>query len=452
VSGTELVIVGAGPTGLGAAHRLAERGHDGWDVLEAASCVGGLARSITDDAGFTYDIGGHVLFTGDDRHRRVMDAVLGDDAMEITRQAWVWMYDRYLPYPFQHHLGALDADVVYECVSGLVAARAAGANPPGSFAAWIDATFGDGIARHFMRPYNEKVWATPLHRMSSGWIAERVAVPDVDRVLRNVLLAEEASDWGPNRTFRYPRRGGTGAIYERLAAPVRDRIAFADPVVAVDVERRRVTTASGRERRYDRLLSTAPLDRLVATCTDAPPEVRAAAARLHAIGTTVVGIGLDRPGDPSRNWIYYPEPEVPFHRVTYLSNYSPEMTAREDQTLLLIEVSDDGTSPPPRARAVADVLAGLEHVGLTTPDDRDRIVTVWHHHEPRSYPVPTRDRDRHLAAIEPWLARHGIASRGRFGSWRYELGNMDHAFLQGYEWVDAVLDGTSETVWTPTCA
>jgi protoporphyrinogen oxidase len=451
VTVSELLIVGAGPTGLGAAHRLAERDHDGWEVLEATPQVGGLARSITDDAGFTYDIGGHVLFTGDDRHRRVMDAVLGDDATEITRQAWVWMHDRYLPYPFQHHLGALDPDVVYECVSGLVAARAAGGCRPASFAAWIEATFGAGIARHFMRPYNEKVWATDLDRMSSGWIAERVAVPDVDRVLRNVLLGEEASDWGPNRTFRYPRRGGTGAIYERLAAPVRDRIACSDPVVAVDVGRRCVTTASGRRRRYDRLLSTAPLDRLVAACTDAPPEVRAAADGLCAIGTTVVGVGLDRPGDPSRNWIYYPEREVPFHRVTYLSNYSPEMTARPGQTLLLVEVSDDGPSPPPE-RAVADVLAGLEHVGLTTPDDRDRIVTVWHHHESRSYPVPMLDRDRQLSVIEPWLGRHGIASRGRFGSWRYELGNMDHAFLQGYEWVDHVLDGTPETVWTPTCA
>ena len=58
-----LVIVGAGPTGLGAAHRLQERGHDDWVVLETSDGVGGLARSFTDAAGFTYDIGGHVLFS-----------------------------------------------------------------------------------------------------------------------------------------------------------------------------------------------------------------------------------------------------------------------------------------------------------------------------------------------------------------------------------------------------
>ncbi|MDP9022585.1 MAG: NAD(P)-binding protein [Actinomycetota bacterium] len=64
-----VVIIGAGPTGLAAGWRLRERGYDDFVILEATDTVGGLARSEMDEAGFTYDIGGHVLFSHYDAHR-----------------------------------------------------------------------------------------------------------------------------------------------------------------------------------------------------------------------------------------------------------------------------------------------------------------------------------------------------------------------------------------------
>src|SRR5258708_38936520 len=59
----KIVIVGAGPAGLGAAYRLAELGHDDWEVFERDDHVGGLASSYTDEHGFIWDHGGHVMFS-----------------------------------------------------------------------------------------------------------------------------------------------------------------------------------------------------------------------------------------------------------------------------------------------------------------------------------------------------------------------------------------------------
>ena len=43
-----------------------------------------------------------------------------------------------------------------------------------------------------------------------------------------------------------------------------------------------------------------------------------------------------------------------------------------------------------------------------------------------------------------------IFSRGRFGAWKYEVGNMDHSFMQGVELADRSVLGTEETtVWHP---
>ncbi len=438
---TRLVVIGAGPAGLAAAERCRQLGHDDVVVLEATGAVGGLARSITDEAGFTYDIGGHVMFSGYEQYARLVDELLGDDVTEITREAWVWMQGRAIPYPFQDNIRGLEPSTVYDCVTGLIATQRK-THHPRHLHDWVIAVFGEGMARHFMLPYNHKVWATPLEEMAFGWIGQRVTMVDVERVLRNVILGEDHRSWGPNATFRYPR-AGTGELWHRLADRVRHRVAFDHPVVSVDAREKAVTTADGRRWPYEALLSTMPLDELIARTEGAPAGLHGSAGRLRSIGTHVVAICVDRPSGTSRNWVYFPEPEVPFHRLTYLSNYSPDLTPEPDQTILLAEVS---TTAPSRPDAMVDAVeTGLRRVGVLR--DGDRVVHRWHHFEPKSYPVPTLDRDEALATIEPWLARHDIASRGRFGSWRYELGNMDHAAMQGMEWVDRVLTGRPESVW-----
>jgi protoporphyrinogen oxidase len=449
--GSRLVVVGAGPTGLGAAHRLAERGHDDWVVLEAGDEVGGLARSFTDAAGFTYDIGGHVLFSHYPYYTEVVERALGEEHSQLQREAWVWMEGRFIPYPFQNNIRDLEPWTVYECLAGLVEAQRHD-HHPATFADWLEAVFGDGMARHFMLPYNEKVWAIPPELMAYGWIGERVPVVDVAAVLRNVILGEDQVGWGPNSTFKYPLRGGTGRLYEEIAKPLADRIELGRPVVAVDQGTRTVSTDDGREWGYDALLSTMPLDELVGACKGAPAPVRDAAGRLAWSGTHVVGVGLDRPAGTSRNWVYFPEPEVPFYRVTYLSNYSPHMTPAAGQTLLLTETSTSARRPQNGATIVGRVLDGLVATGLMTAGDRGRVVATWRCSPAKTYPVPTLDRDAALAVVEPWLRERRIWSRGRFGAWRYEIGNMDHSFMQGVEWVDHVLDGTPETVWTPVSA
>ncbi|MFI5366839.1 MAG: NAD(P)-binding protein, partial [Candidatus Binatia bacterium] len=55
----ETLIIGAGPTGLGAAWRLSQLRQDNWCLCEAEASAGGLAASVTDAHGFTWDLGGH---------------------------------------------------------------------------------------------------------------------------------------------------------------------------------------------------------------------------------------------------------------------------------------------------------------------------------------------------------------------------------------------------------
>ena len=122
-SAPKVVIVGAGPTGLAAGYRLQELGHDDWTILEASDRAGGLATSFTDEAGFTYDIGGHVMFSHYPYWDELIDKLMGGDYTELVREAWVWMENRFVAYPFQNNLRGLERQTVFECLLGLIEAQ-----------------------------------------------------------------------------------------------------------------------------------------------------------------------------------------------------------------------------------------------------------------------------------------------------------------------------------------
>lgn len=200
----KIVILGAGPTGLGAAYRLNELGYKNWAIYERNSYIGGLATSFQDEAGFIYDIGGHVMFSHHKYFDELVDKLLGSDYTEIQREAWVWMMDRFVPYPFQNNIRYLPREVVHECVMGLMEAHRSldKVAQAASFDQLIDAQFGSGIAKHFMKPYNFKVWATPVTQMSRDWLGERVAMPDLQRVIGNVLLERDDVGWGAEQPLQ----------------------------------------------------------------------------------------------------------------------------------------------------------------------------------------------------------------------------------------------------------
>ncbi|MCA9288638.1 MAG: FAD-dependent oxidoreductase [Phycisphaerales bacterium] len=456
-----VLIIGAGPTGLGAGYRLKELGHANFAIVDANPYAGGLAHSFTDDAGFTWDIGGHVMFSHYDYYDRVFEAMMGDEFTLNDRESWVRMCDRWVPYPFQNNIRYLPPEVAYECLSGLVKAKVAresgrwddsspcpGVAGAANFAELCRTIFGDGIMKHFMRPYNFKVWAHPPEMMNKQWIGERVAMIDVDRAIRNVVMGLDDFAWGPNNRFKFPLKGGTGAFYDRIAAHLGDRIQLGRRVVSIDVDARVATFADGSTERYDALISAMPLDVLCrgVLAGDVPDAIRDAAARLRHSAGYMVGIGIKRPCPSTKSWMYFPEDNCPFYRVTYLSNYSPFMTPDKDRCYsLLCETSQSDFKPVDADSIIDSTIRGLENAGLLEPGEREDIVTTWVYHAEYSYPTPTVNRDEILAQVIPWLEARGIYSRGRFGMWKYEVANTDHTLMQGVEAVDRLLLGTPET-------
>ncbi len=445
----KIVILGAGPTGLGAAYRLQELGYRNWSIYERNNYIGGLATSFVDTAGFTYDIGGHVMFSHYKYFDNLVDKLLGDDYTEIMREAWVWMMDRFVPYPFQNNISYLPPETILECLLGLIEAQK---NPDAvkeasTFDQLIDAQFGKGIAKYFMKPYNFKVWAHPVTHMSRDWLGERVAMPDLERILKNVLMESADKGWGPNNKFKYPLYGGTGGLYTPFMKYIKDHLHLNKSAVSIDQDAKTITFSDGEVVEYDLLLTTMPLDLLVSQLENAPEQVQEATHGLHHSSGLIVGVGVERPTPSEKCWLYFPEENAPFYRVTYLSNYSPHITPDPNHFLLLTETSRSEHKPEDKNTIVDRVVQGLINTKILEPSDLDRIASTYLIDVDYSYPVPTIDRNGALATIQPYLRERGIYSRGRFGAWCYEIGNMDHSVMQGVELVNHWLFGEPEATW-----
>jgi len=447
---TDILVVGAGPTGLGAAWRLDQLGHADWLLCEASSHAGGLAGSEVDAHGFTWDFGGHVQFSHYDYFDELMDDLLGDDGWYYhDRESWVRLGDRFIPYPFQLNVHRLPEDEGIRAVVGLIHAsrRATGAAPT-NFGEWIDATFGPGLSSLFMRPYNAKVWARPPERMSWSWIGDRVALVDLPRVVENLRLSRDDVSWGPNNRFRFPKRGGTGVIWRTLARRLesrhREKFLWGARLTRLDTSSHRAVFSNGDEVQYARLLSTAPLDEVV-RMSDLPSECVARVEDLEYSSTHVVGIGLR--GRPNaalarKCWMYFPEATSPFYRVTHFSLYSPHNVAYPDhQWSLMAEVSESPWKPIP-VDVVEDTINGLAATGLVA--DRSAVHHTWCRRLEHGYPVPSLTRDDVLSVVLPALESRDVLSRGRFGAWKYEVSNQDHSFGQGVEAIDRWLRGGIE--------
>ncbi|KXZ52902.1 hypothetical protein GPECTOR_8g281 [Gonium pectorale] len=475
-----VLIVGAGPTGLGAATRLNQLGNKDWLLIDAAPEAGGLACTDVTKEGFLFDMGGHVIFSHWDYFDQLLDTALGSgpDAWNtLQRVSYVWIRDRWVAYPFQNNISALPKEDQIKCLTGLVEAKVANTaaqGRPKNFDEWILRVMGPGIADLFMRPYNFKVWAIPTPLMQCNWLGERVATVDVDRAITNVINNKEDAGWGPNAVFRFPTSGGTGAIWKGVAKLLpEERQRYGQKVVSIDKDAKIVTLDNGHKYQYDALLSTIPLD---ITLTWLGKEEWAKG--LQHSSSHIIGFGI-RGQCPhgTKCWLYFPEDNCPFYRCTVFSNYAKLNCPADDAKLptlclgdgsgpassepkegpywsLMFEVSESNYKPLNQepvtlggtagtwSDVVRDTLVGAINTQLMQAGDE--VVSIYHRRIEHGYPTPSLGRDEILEKALPWLQQFGIWSRGRFGSYKYEVANQDHSLMLGVECVDNILFGTKE--------
>ncbi|HUR95410.1 MAG TPA: FAD-dependent oxidoreductase [Gemmatimonadales bacterium] len=474
-----VVVLGAGPTGLSAAYHLGREAV----LLEQHERVGGWCRSI-EDAGFTFDMAGHIMFSHDQYVHELYRLLLGDNVHWQDREAWIYSKQVYTRYPFQGALYGLPPDVIKECIVGAIEARFgslegrktpadSNANEdytgperrgmfeplmtktksrslaytgserrrpkpfkgaPRNFEEFIYKVWGAGIAKHFAIPYNRKLWAVPLDQMETSWLGGRVPLPNLEEMIEGALHAV-AKPMGPNARFGYPLRGGFQALMDGFLPLLEGDLRLGTRVAAVSPSHHSVTLDNGETVPYEYLVSTMPLPKLIQMIgTEAPAEVRRAAADLRHVSVRCVNIGVGRERLTEKHWIYYPEDTV-FHRVFVQGNASPECNPPGGFGLTCeITYSEAKPLPCEGEDLIRRCIQDCHSVGLFASED-----PIWTANEvdmPIAYVVYDHARAHNVQVIREWLLSHDIILAGRYAEWEYY--NSDHAFVAGRTAADQV--------------
>lgn len=428
-----ILIIGAGLAGLSTAYHLG--GSCDYQVCEKEQEAGGLCRSYRKN-GFTFDYTGHLLHTRQDYTRMLLETLLPGKLSVHRRRASVYARGVLTPYPFQANLYKLPREVIQECLVGFCRAtedRSAAArtgqavmtdNGGVSFKEWILRTFGEGIARHFMVPYNEKLWRTDLNRLSSDWVAWSIPVPTLEEVIGGALGITNAH-MGYSAQFLYPDEGGIGILPQSFLPHVND-VHYNQQLTSLDLKEKRVWFGDGNSIAYSTLVSTIPLPELLGMIRQLPDDIAAMKRGLRHISVLDINLGINRDAISDQHWTYFPEAAFPFYRLGCYSNFA-SASAPSKATSLYLEISYLPGNDYDRRSLIDDALQSLVHCGMLKGTDRAMVESAVD--IPCAYVIYDDFRKEHLPAIMNYLKSNGVWSIGRYGSWKYM--SMEDTILEG---------------------
>lgn len=413
VSSVRTLIIGAGVTGLATAAALGERGDHDYLVLERDSEVGGYCKTIKRE-GFVWDYSGHFFhFKHPEIEAWLRERMPRQRIRDVVKRSFIDYRGRLIDFPFQKNIHQLPQAEFIDCLYDLYFARAPAEllgnyappkAPPAeqSFEAMLYARFGRSIAEKFLIPYNEKLYACDLGSLDKDAMGRFFPHADLTDIIRNMKVANNATY---NATFTYPE-GGAIEYVKALESAVRpEGISLSEAILSIDLDAR-VARTDKREIKFERLVSSAPFNRLLSIARVPHDE------SIYSWNKVLVfNLGFDRKGPKDVHWIYYPDREVVFYRVGFYDNIFDT-----DRLSVYVEIGFAREAVVDVAATRARVLADLEKTGVT----KGHRLVAEHSvvMDPAYVHITQRSMSEH-ARISHELRQRGVYSVGRYGGWTY---------------------------------
>src|SRR5271170_326796 len=399
------LIIGAGMTGLGTAAALSERGDGDYLVLEADHEIGGWCKTVK-RSGFVWDYSGHFFhFKHPEIEKWLRDRMPDQRLAVVEKKSFISYGGRFVDFPFQKNIHQLPQAEFIDCLYDVYFARSSDVKrerdelpPETNFKEMLEARFGRSICEKFLFPYNEKLYACDLASLDKDAMGRFFPHANLTDIVRNMKEPDNASY---NATFTYPEGGAIEYVNAVATAVRQGAVSLGEGLVRVDLARK-VATTTRREIRFERLVSSAPFNRLADMCAlDHDPSTWTWNKVL------VFNLGFDRKGPEGVHWAYYPARDTAFYRVGWYDNI-----LGTDRMSLYVEIglTRDAKVDVPALRE--RVLSDLKREGVLTGQSlvAEHSVIL----DPAYVHITKRSLAEHKR-LSAQLNARGVWSLGRYG-------------------------------------
>lgn len=313
------LILGAGPSGLTLANRLKQMGETSFFVLEKEKEAGGLCRSTQVD-GSPFDIGGgHFLDVRRPKVNEFLFQFMPEEEWEkFDRDSRIAVNGDVISHPIEANIWQMKLENQVEYLKSIAVA---GCNlkeeMPQEFVSWIYWKLGDKIAENYMIPYNQKMFGEDLNQLGTYWL-EKLPNVSFEETLLSCLTKKAYGEQPGHAQFFYPKKYGYGELWLRMAEEIKGQIKYDASVHAIDFDTNTVTTKEGETYSTDVIISTIPWMEF-AKITGMPQELKEKIGHLKysSVQTAYFPDNLDT----EAQWVYYPDPELSYHRILVRHNF-----------------------------------------------------------------------------------------------------------------------------------
>jgi len=428
-----IVVLGTGMAGFGAAYRLHAEGITPM-MYDKNNYHGGHTASFRNESGFLFDVGPHISFTKDPRIQSLF-AESVDQAYETVQINLNNYWRGYWPlHPVQLHLHGLPEDIIVKVISDFVHEHQKPEMSIKNYADWLISSFGKTFAESFPMQYTRKYHTTTAENMSTDWLGPRIYRPSLEEVLRGAI-SPSAPHVHYITHFRYPSAGGF-VNYLRKFVPL-GNLQLNHELVLIDPRAREIRFSNGHVTGYDRLVSSVPLPDLIRMIEGAPPEVVDASRRLACSTCVLVNVGVDRADLSDAHMTYFYDEDICFARLGFphmlAARNAPPGTGSIQAEVYFSDKYKPLTGSP--EDWIEPVIRDLRHCGLLREDDGvlcSKAMLLRY-----ANVIFDLDRAAALATVHGYLDELGIAYCGRYGDWGYMW--TDESFKSGEAAADKVL-------------
>lgn len=420
-----IVVLGSGMAGFGAAHRLHSEGITPV-MYDKNAYYGGHTASFRYESGFLFDVGPHISFTKDPRIQELFADSVEQRFETIQINLNNYWRGHWPLHPVQLHMHGLPDDVIIKVIGDFVEARQLPEESPKNYAEWLLASFGRSFAELFPMQYTRKYHTTTAENMSTDWLGPRIYRPSLEEVLRGAI-SESAPHVHYITHFRYPSDGGFMRYLNKFM-PM-GNLKLNHEVVSIDPRARQLKFSNGVVTNYDGLVSSVALPDMIRMIAGAPPDVVAASRRLACSTCVLVNVGVNRQDLSRAHMTYFYDEDICFTRLGFPHMLSAK-NAPPGTGSIQAEVYFSAKYKPFTGSAedwIDPVIRDLRKCGLL--QEQDQILSRKAMLLPYANIIFDLERAEALETVHGYLDDIEIAYCGRYGDWGYMW--TDESFKSG---------------------